>query len=77
MIGLRDGTRLRITAGDPRREEIAAVVAALDEAAAADERARARPMTPAWTRAARREAVGCAPVASAADLRVTSDVSWP
>lgn len=66
---LGDGTRVDVLEGDPSHEELAAVVVALDEAVTA---AAGSPHPPArrsrWRRAARVEAVGGGPVASARDL---------
>ena len=60
--------RIRIT-GNPTAEEIAAVVLALDTAAAADAAVRRRrPRRPAWQYAGRLEAVGGRIVRSPADL---------
>lgn len=65
MSGLRDGTRLVVT-GNPMREEIAAVVAALDAVAAASGNRPVRRR--GWQEAARREAVGGRSVRSRTDL---------
>lgn len=68
--GLRDGARVAVTAGNPTPEEVAAVLAALDAARRVDEASRRPEGTPAWLRAARREAVGGRLMtASPADLR--------
>ncbi|MGH3664997.1 MAG: acyl-CoA carboxylase epsilon subunit [Egibacteraceae bacterium] len=55
-------------AGDPTAEEIAALVLALDAAAAVDAKARRRPAPPAWLQAARMEGLGHRPAVAPADL---------
>lgn len=65
--GLADGTRLRV-GGNPTAEEIAAVLLALDQAAAQDAAARHRPRPPAWQRAARLEGLGHRRVVTPRDL---------
>lgn len=62
-------SRLRILSGDPSAEEIAAIVVALDPARRPAASPAAAPGSPAWARAARREALGGPPVASPQDLR--------
>ncbi|HVL99500.1 MAG TPA: hypothetical protein VM324_09450 [Egibacteraceae bacterium] len=72
--GPRDVAALRIVAGSPADEEIAALVVALAVTPPPIRTPRPpRPAPPAakppaWARAARREAVGGPPVASPADL---------
>jgi MoxR-like ATPase len=67
--GLADGSRLRV-GGAPGPEELAAVVAALDAAARADDVEGAANRRPSgWQRAARAEAVGAGRFRSAADVR--------
>ncbi len=67
---LPEGTRLRVVDGGATPEEAVAVLLALELAAAADASAAAPPRRPAWQRAARLEALGQAPVASAVDPRL-------
>jgi hypothetical protein len=66
--GLPDGTRLRVLSGNPTPAEVAALMLAVDQAAEADAAGRRAPRRPAWQTAARLEALGGAPPASAADL---------
>jgi hypothetical protein len=66
--------RLRIT-GNPSAEEIAAVVVALDAAAATDAAAGRRVRRPAWQYAGRLEAVGGRIVRTPADLTAPFSVS--
>jgi hypothetical protein len=63
-----DGGTMLVVRGGPTPEETAAVLLALDAAAAAD-RDGERAAPPAWARAARVEGVGGRPRAGAADLR--------
>jgi hypothetical protein len=65
MTGLADGTRLVIR-GNPSPEEVAAVVAALDQVTS--ERNAGSRRRPGWLQAARREGVGGRLVRSRADL---------
>ncbi|MEX2619044.1 MAG: acyl-CoA carboxylase epsilon subunit [Egibacteraceae bacterium] len=58
---------LRVVAGTPTAEEIAAVVVALG-GAATDRRRPPRPPAAAWARAARREALGARAPRSPQDL---------
>lgn len=64
---LHDGTRVQVLAGNPSHDELAALVVALDETNARPD-AHRPPARPRWRRAARVEAVGGGPVASAGDL---------
>jgi hypothetical protein len=67
---LGTGARIEVRSGSPTPEDIAALVLALDHVTVADAAVRRRaPRAPAWVRAARREAMGSAPMASPADLR--------
>lgn len=69
-IPLPAGGWAAVLRGDPSPEELAALVLAVDVAAVA--RARQALQPPAWLRAARREGLGAAPVASPADLGAAS-----
>jgi hypothetical protein len=69
VIGLADGTRMRVR-GAPTPEQVAALVVAVDATRAADRRADRPPARrPAWLLAARMEGVGGRPRAGAADVR--------
>lgn len=65
---LSDGTRLRVTAGHPTPEEIAVLLVALAGQDPALHDPSPQADVPAWSRAARREALGHPPVATPADL---------
>lgn len=67
---LRDGARVVVRTGQPTREEVAALVAALDATDGGDASGkRHRPVGgPAWQRAARLEAAGVGRLATPADL---------
>jgi hypothetical protein len=67
--GLPDGTRVRVRSSTPTPAEVAALMLALDQAAEGDAAGRSGPRRPAWQTAARLEALGGAPAASATDLR--------
>lgn len=67
MTAMPHARRIRID-GNPSAEEVAAVVMALDAAAAADAAASRRPRRPAWQYAGRLEAVGGRIVRTPADL---------
>lgn len=66
--GLADGTRIVVRAGGPTREELAALVLALDDAARRDRAAEQRPAPSPWRRAALIEGLGSRQVASPADM---------
>jgi hypothetical protein len=67
-VGLPDGARLSVD-GHPTPAQLAAVLLALDQAAAADASAATVPTgSPAWARAAHLEALGHRPLAAPADL---------
>lgn len=68
--GLASGARLRVMAGTPSREQLAAAILAIDQAAAADNLIKAVSARSAWLRAARAEGVGGGPIASPAQLPV-------
>lgn len=67
MTQMPYAARIRIS-GNPTAEEIAAVVMALDAAAASDAASQRRPRRPAWQYAGRLEAVGGRIVRVPADL---------
>ena len=67
MTAMPYARRIRIS-GNPSAEEVAAVVVALDTAAAADAAASRRSRRPAWQYAGRLEAVGGRIVRAPADL---------
>jgi hypothetical protein len=68
IAGLPGGARLQVD-GNPTPAQLAALLLALDQAAAADAAAATAPAdSPAWAWAARLEALGHRPLAAPADL---------
>ncbi|MGH8898024.1 MAG: hypothetical protein ACRDZ4_13630 [Egibacteraceae bacterium] len=69
-MSLAFSTRLQVIRGQPTAEEVVAASLALDLAADGDTH-RPAPQPP-WQRAARLEALGSAPLASASDPRLAA-----
>ncbi len=69
-MSLLPGSRMRVLHGAPTPEQLAALVLALDEAMAPGDESPPARKPPAWQRAARLEALGAAPLTTAADPRL-------